>query len=222
MSAELTAGYDLYLFDFDGVLFNTNKIKTQAFRKALSDYSPSAVKEFITYHQSNGGISRRIKIDFFFEKILSKTVTEGEKNRLLDIFNSVSSSLMSDAQPLPGVTRFLSALRNAGSKIAICSGGNVDQMQKILSDNNLQDHFDWIWGNEKAKAEHARTKVIREFERVVFFGDARYDMEVALDFGFDFVFVASLTDWSDGPRFTKEMGIPNIADFTDPFVWSLV
>ena len=61
--------YKTIIFDCDGVILNSNRIKTQAFKETLSNYKKELVDEFISYHELNGGISRYEKIRFFVENI---------------------------------------------------------------------------------------------------------------------------------------------------------
>ena len=60
--------YDYILFDFDGVILNTNEIKNQSFRELFSEYPKNKIDEFIKYHKKNGGISRYVKIKYFLQK----------------------------------------------------------------------------------------------------------------------------------------------------------
>ena len=62
--------YKSLIFDCDGVILNSNQIKTDAFKKVLKKYNTNAVDEFITYHRKNGGVSRYIKIENFLKNIL--------------------------------------------------------------------------------------------------------------------------------------------------------
>ena len=57
--------YKSLIFDCDGVILNSNKIKSNAFRKVLKKFNQIAVDEFIKYHKDNGGISRYIKFEYF-------------------------------------------------------------------------------------------------------------------------------------------------------------
>ena len=50
--------YNSLIFDCDGVILNSNEIKTSCFRKILKRYNQDAVEDFIDYHKKNGGISR--------------------------------------------------------------------------------------------------------------------------------------------------------------------
>ena len=43
--------YKSLIFDCDGVILNSNQVKTNAFRKVFEKYNINAVDEFIKYHE---------------------------------------------------------------------------------------------------------------------------------------------------------------------------
>ena len=53
--------FDFFVFDCDGVILDSNLLKTIAFSKSLPEY-PEKVSKFIDYHKANGGISRYKKV----------------------------------------------------------------------------------------------------------------------------------------------------------------
>ena len=57
------------IFDFDGVLVESNDIRIEEFRHLFQDYPENEVSQLITYVEKNGGISRYAKIRHFFEVI---------------------------------------------------------------------------------------------------------------------------------------------------------
>ena len=63
--------YKNLIFDCDGIIFNSNKIKTEAFKEVVSHYGNEAAKELVKFHVMNGGISRYKKFNYFFETIAS-------------------------------------------------------------------------------------------------------------------------------------------------------
>jgi len=52
------ANYKTLVFDCDGVILNSNKLKTQAFYQATLPYGESKAQAMVNYHVQNGGISR--------------------------------------------------------------------------------------------------------------------------------------------------------------------
>ena len=61
--------YQQIIFDFDGVILDSNQIKSNAFSNSLIDEDKELVKLFIAFHKKNGGISRFKKFDYFFNTI---------------------------------------------------------------------------------------------------------------------------------------------------------
>ena len=49
--------YLTLVFDCDGVLLDSNKVKTDAFYKSALPYGENAANELVSYHKENGGIS---------------------------------------------------------------------------------------------------------------------------------------------------------------------
>ena len=43
--------YNTLIFDCDGVILNSNEIKTDSFRKILKGYNQEAVEDFLNYHK---------------------------------------------------------------------------------------------------------------------------------------------------------------------------
>ena len=63
--------YKNLIFDCDGIILNSNKIKTEAFKEVVYHYGNEAAEELVKFHVMNGGISRYEKFNYFFETIAS-------------------------------------------------------------------------------------------------------------------------------------------------------
>lgn len=198
--------YDLLLFDFDGVLFDTNQLKTKAFALALSDYPEPKVAQLVQYHKDNGGISRQLKMQYFFEQIMQLPDSGDEQEQAVERFAEQCQALLPSASLLPGAADFLRTAESLGVPLAICSGGNTDEIRKLLKRESLESLFTEVWGNEHSKIEHAKHQVKPLFQDVCFFGDSQYDMKVAEQFDFDFCFLYGVTEWSDGENVAAQNG----------------
>ena len=53
------------LFDFDGVIVDSARLKTQAYAKIYADEDPAKVAQAMRHQQLNGGITRRATIAHF-------------------------------------------------------------------------------------------------------------------------------------------------------------
>lgn len=68
------AKYQTLVFDCDGVVLNSNKVKTEAFFKAALPYGEAAAQQLVEYHVARGGISRYKKFAWFVENVVSDQV----------------------------------------------------------------------------------------------------------------------------------------------------
>ena len=64
------------LFDFDGVLVDSMHIRDLGYREIFKDFSLDLVNQLIKYHRINGGLSRYVKIRYFYEKLLGREVNQ--------------------------------------------------------------------------------------------------------------------------------------------------
>jgi len=213
---------NLVLFDFDGVIFNTNQAKTDAFRLTLREYPNHLVDSFIRYHVSNGGIGRKTKLDFFLNEIAGDRSNPDRLRELLLKFAQNCKICMASSLPLPGILNLLTLRLPADVPKAICSGGDRQEIIELLANHNVLTIFDHIWGNEESKMSHALERIRPNYDRVLFFGDARYDLDVAVEHNFDFVFVSKYTDWPQGEDIAKGLGHKVIKDFEDPILESIL
>lgn len=76
------------IFDLDGVIIESAEIKTKAFELLFGDY-PDKLPEIIDYHQRNAGISRYVKLRYFYEKILGKELSPEKEKELGDRFSHI-------------------------------------------------------------------------------------------------------------------------------------
>ena len=66
------------IFDFDGVIINSHKIKSAAFFKIFKIYGENVGLSALNYHIKNIGKSRYQKFRFIYEKFLRKKFTKKE------------------------------------------------------------------------------------------------------------------------------------------------
>ena len=48
--------YKTIVFDCDGVILNSNKVKSDAFRKVAKNYGEDEAKKLVSYNKKNGAI----------------------------------------------------------------------------------------------------------------------------------------------------------------------
>ena len=89
--------YKTFIFDCDGVILNSNHIKTKAFWDSVIDYGEDEACQLVAFHKSRGGISRYKKFEHFIDNILSHSKTDISRQSLLNILlNRYSSNVLNN------------------------------------------------------------------------------------------------------------------------------
>lgn len=204
--------YRVLLFDCDGVVIDSNRLKTDAFREVLAEHGPELVEQFVEYHRQNGGVSRYAKMRHFFTHMAKVPDAQVRADAAVAAFSAESRRRMVDAPLVPGVE---SVLRSASVPAYIVSGADQAELRHVFATRGMANLFEDILGSPTPKDETMRRLVDagKVPEPAVFFGDARKDMEVAEEAGADFVFVCGVSDWADGEAICAGRGHTVIRDF---------
>lgn len=194
-SSFIPTDYATLVFDCDGVLLDSNKVKTNAFYQAALPYGKAAAQALADYHVSNGGVSRYKKFSYFLEHIVEERI-EGDTldDLLLRYADHVRSGLLS-CDVAPG----LNELRNMTpkSRWMIVSGGDQAELREIFAQRQLADLFDaGIFGSPDIKEDilSREQESANIVQPALFIGDSKYDYQAASEAKLDFVF---MSDWSE-------------------------
>ncbi len=193
--------FDFFVFDCDGVILNSNIIKTNAFELSLSIYPEKKVKDFINYHKLNGGVSRFKKFEYFFSNILNKSDYQIELNEALTIYERKVWEGLTTCNLIPGIKDFLIFLKKNNKILYVNSGSEERELNRIFEERGLFNFFNKIMGSPSSKKENMIEILKREDKdsKGIFFGDAKIDKEVAIEFGLHFIFVSEFSEWKNYP-----------------------
>lgn len=208
--------YSSMVFDCDGVILNSNGVKTQAFYNSTLSYGKAYAQALVEYHVKNGGVSRYRKYEYFLSSILGKEIVQDELNSLLDFFaDEVKQGLMSC-----DVADGLEKLReeNHHSIWFIVSGGDQAELREIFTARGLNVFFDGgIFGSPDSKDVILQREIVgRGFAGPgLFVGDSQYDYEAATHAGLDFVFVSKWSEFSGASSYFEGKNISVVDSISD-------
>ncbi len=184
------ANYDIYIFDCDGVILDSNQLKIDAMRRALESTidDSNAITECVDYFRSNFGRSRFHHVDVFIEQVLrlDNKATGGElKKSILNSYSEQCKSLYLRANITPGVIKFINQL--SGKKY-IASGSEQHELRDVFKEKGLDVYFDEIYGSPIKKSDLvANILKIENSGNAIMFGDAVSDFEAACNNKIDFI-----------------------------------
>ncbi len=210
--------YKTIVFDCDGVVLDSNRVKTDAFFKTVLPYGEDIAEAFIDYHQSNGGVSRYKKFKYFLEEIISEELEEYGYEKLLEGY----ASEVFDGMLKCHVAQGLKGLREKTSHTnwLIASGGDQKELREIFIQRGLIDLFDGnIFGSPDTKEIILKRELANKNIKkpVLFLGDSKYDYLAAQNVGgIDFIFLSDWTevsDWEDWIQENKIFSLEKLADF---------
>ncbi len=182
------------VFDFDGVLVDTNLIKRKAYFDIFLNFGD--VEETIDSIISNDPYSNRYIIIGRIIKRLEEIgkIHVGDRfetlvNEFALKYNNICESFASTCFEIPGASLVLKELSEK-YRIYVNSLTPEEPLERIIFRRGWKNYFNGIYGGSKTKKENL--KKILEREKIsatesVFVGDKENDLEAAMKVGCHFI-----------------------------------
>lgn len=192
--------YKTVIFDCDGVILNSNAVKTKAFRIAVEGNDPGLVDDFIEYHRNAGGVSRYEKFEYFYRDMRGLSEYAPEVEKALEVYASAVREGLMECDEIPGAKDIMRRLKENCVPCYVVSGGDQEEVRSVFEFRGLDKYFTGIYGSPVTKSEHVQNLIEREgaASPMLYFGDAKMDLDVAEQYKMDFVFVAGVSEWCAG------------------------
>ena len=215
--------YQTLVFDCDGVLLDSNRVKTEAFRLAALPYGTTAAERLVQHHVENGGVSRYKKFEYFLEKIVPEAMgLDGTPRDLpdYDALLSAYAAAVHEGLRTCAIAEGLEQLqeKTPQARWLVVSGGDQAELRAVFDERGIADYFDGgIFGSPDAKPEILAREIANGNIQhpAVFLGDSQYDYQCAKAAGLDFVFIHGWTEVADWQRFVADEGIVSVARVAD-------
>ena len=202
----------IHIFDCDGVILDSNTIKTDCLQEIAFELAPDKADEFILYHKQNGGVSRYVKFQYFFETMLGLNDFEEKLEWALDKFKKITIDRLIKADLVPGIVEYLEG-ETSPKHCFVASGGSEKDLQVVFKEKNLSKYFNKIGGSPKSKQDiidQYIAKYVDDLSKVIFYGDSVLDYSVAKQNNFDFVFIYGVTEVKDWQNKMTDVPTKNI------------
>jgi HAD superfamily hydrolase (TIGR01549 family) len=199
------------IFDFDGVIVESEHIKTRAFQTLYGEHGPEVVAAVVAHHEANGGISRRKKIRHCHETLLGTDLDGAKLETLCQRFSALVEDEVVGCDWVPGARELL-ASQFARRPLFVVSGTPQDELTRIVERRGLAPWFTEVHGSPPEKATTIRSILARhdlDPRTVLFVGDAAADWRAARETGVRFI-----GRLADPERSPFPPGTPVISDLT--------
>lgn len=189
------------IFDFDGVILDSMPIRTEGFKKIFENYDNKKVEELISFHLINGGLSRFVKIKYFFEELLETSISEEEINFFADKYSKImKEKLINEKYLIRETVDFIK--NNNNIKMFIASGSEEKELRLINESLQLSKYFLGIFGSPKNKIDIVKS-IIQDNKlnknETILIGDSinDYDASIKNDirfFGYNNIKLKNISD----------------------------
>ena len=195
------------IFDFDGVIINSHKIKTKAFYEIFKSYGKKIATKARKFHENNIGKSRYSKFKFILKNILNKKITRKELLRLDQNFDVFVKKKIRKMVPSKNLMKFLNSQKKYHN-FYISTGTPQNKIVNILKEKKLFSFFKKIYGSPRSKVEHIK-EIKKKNINIVFIGDSLEDFKASVETNIDFILKLN----SENILFRKKINVRTIQSF---------
>lgn len=182
------SGIDAIIFDFDGVIIESEGIKARAFARLFGGH-PDLIEQIVEFHLRHGGLSRYEKFEFIYRELLRQPLTAEKKAELGRQFSSIIFREVVNCPFVPGALEFLEKYHSR-CRLFLVSATPEEEVRKIVRERKLDSYFVEVHGSPVKKAVHNQMllgKYGLKKERTVYVGDSIDDWEGANEAGISFI-----------------------------------
>ncbi len=177
------------LWDFDGVIFDSMKIKCDGFKSLFNTCSDDVLQQIESYHYTHGGVSRFDKIRYFYEVILEQKISDEKVMLLADIFSKNIEAKLFDKNNLIEDSVDFIKKNYLKYHYHIVSGAEDKELNHLCEVLGLSGYFKSIDGSPTKKdilVKNVLRKYQYEKNKTILIGDAMTDYDAAMqnDIGF--------------------------------------
>ncbi|OCL87042.1 Phosphoglycolate phosphatase [Aliarcobacter thereius] len=169
-------------WDFDGVILDSMPIRDYGFREIFKDFDKSLVDKLLEYHTLNGGLSRYVKIKYFYNELLGQVVSDEKVQELADKFSTIMKAELTNKKYLIKETVDFIEKNYQNYNFHIVSGSDEKELNYLCKELDLTQYFKTIEGSPTCKKDLVKN-ILEKYDynskECVLIGDSINDYEAA-------------------------------------------
>ena len=211
------------VFDCDGVLLASNRLKTAIFQQVLdaAGFAAGDIRRFSTFQQANFGMSRYRLFDALLVWPDLQPHPETTRETLCAAYGKALYARYVRCPATPGMLGVIRGLAEAGMPLYVVSGSDGAELNAVFAERGLAKWFRAIHGSPATKADNLALVALHlgiqaPMRNVVFVGDAEADWKAADATGCRFVYADHFSTAKPRMRaLATEIGFPRIRDLRE-------
>jgi HAD superfamily hydrolase (TIGR01549 family) len=177
------------LWDFDGVILDSMPIREYGFREIFKEFDTTLVNKLLEYHNQNGGLSRYVKIRYFYEKLLARSITNDEINKIANYFSIIMKQQLVNKKYL--IEEIVEFIKNNYQKynFYIVSGSDQSELRFLCKELDIEQYFISVYGSPIHKNDLVKNILDKENynkNETILIGDSINDYEASNINGINF------------------------------------
>jgi len=169
-------------WDFDGVILDSMPIRDYGFAKIFEDFDKELVDRLLEYHTLNGGLSRYVKIRYFYNTLLNVEVSDEKVQEYADKFSTIMRNELTNKKYLIDETVEFIKLNYQNYNFHIVSGSDGKELNYLCKELELSQYFKTIEGSPTAKNDLVKN-ILQKYsynpKECILIGDSINDYEAA-------------------------------------------
>ncbi|MGQ9371097.1 HAD family hydrolase [Azospirillum sp. ST 5-10] len=201
--------YGAVVFDFDGVIVDSTRLKLDAFATLYRPHGAAVVAAVTAYQRHHGGLSRFLKFKHFEEELLGRPLSGERMSELSARYNALVEDAVGAAPAVPGAEEALRALSGT-LPLFVASGTPEEELRRIVERRGLAGYFTDVRGAPRVKEDLVGDIVAGhglDAARTLMVGDAITDHDAAAAHGLPFLGVVPAGEEDPFPP-----GTPTVPD----------
>ncbi|MCB4770124.1 HAD hydrolase-like protein [Ancylobacter sp. Lp-2] len=181
------------IFDFDGVILDSARLKTQAFADCYAGEAEEKLAEVVAYQDRHGGIGRRDKFAHYERELFGRPGDPPALDALCRRFAELIDTAMMEAPFIPGAEQVLAVLHGR-LPLHLVSGMPEIALRALLVRRGLDGFFTSVAGTPRFKLPEFRRILADEnlaAGEVLAVGDARTEFDAAVELGIPFLAIVA-------------------------------
>jgi len=171
------------LWDFDGVILDSMKVRDWGFVKIFKDYDKELIDQLLVFHRKNGGLSRYVKIRYFFEELLGESITEKIVQEYAAKFSVLMRKELTNPKNL--ILDSIKFIENnyENYNFHIVSGSDQEELRFLCKELKIKKYFKSINGSPTQKnilVQDVINKNNYKMEETCLIGDSVNDFDAAV------------------------------------------